>query len=220
MYGQTQGNMDARKKWKYGFYSDELSFPAEPFPYYDDQTILRLPSCTLITSGVYKKKPLDERATHSRNDGLTKNKWHQNHILNFFPFPRQGRQRETSLSCVRWECHSSVLNPYNESIIPLLSHWHLVTWNWLQNNWQPDCWLQCLRDISLLTVSLVFTLMLLKKNEWKCGKKYDQKNIRCVDVECIRAPAFLGRWHSLEDIHTHTHTLSSAWDDSHAVTSG
>lgn len=35
------------------------------------------------------------------------------------------------------------------------------------------------------------------------GKIFSE-NIRCVDVECAHVPAFLGRWHSLEDTHKYT----------------
>lgn len=46
--------------------------------------------------------------------------------LKFLPIFPPGTLKKDNLSCVRWntmKCHLSIPNPYNEAIIPLLSHW-------------------------------------------------------------------------------------------------
>lgn len=54
----------------------------------------------------------------------------------------------------------------------------------------------------------------ITRNDQVCGRG---RTCVCAFV-CVCA--LLGRWRSLEDTHIHTHAVSSAWDDSHAVTSG
>ena len=167
-------------------------------------------------------------------------------------------KKTDNLFYVRWnttKCHLSIPNPYNESIIPLLSHWQST---WSQDIWWPQTdsresrhkmtvQLRCLRDISLKLSLGVFSLMLLKDTVWRTVAELNRNYIwrrkgKSVLLQChyikniIRKSQVCGcglcacacfPWQvafthtgAQAHTHTHTHTQSSAWDDSHAVTSG
>lgn len=74
-----------------------------------------------------------------------KDKWHQNHILNFCPFSRQGRQRKTTYPAsdetprnVTWVYQIPTMSQLYLSSVTGRVHKaerHLVTSNWLQRKW-------------------------------------------------------------------------------------